>query len=131
MRTPTIQNYLKNPSRPRTFDLVQEQDKLNIKYFVLSIPRNERFKAQGAVMMIETWTKEGKSFFSGLLRLGATENVLFGNRLDAQGKKSLFCLVQDGDLMQMHHFDNFCPRSKVRQRQYLINYFRDQLITAR
>jgi hypothetical protein len=113
MRTPTIQNYLKNPSRPRTFDLVQEQDKLNIKYFVLSIPRNERFKAQGAVMMIETWTREGKSFFSGLVRLGAAENVLFGNRLDAQGKKSLFCLVQDGDLMQMHHFDNFCPRSKA------------------
>ena len=131
MNTPIIQSYFENPARPGTFDCVYTPDPLNIPYFKLSTPRNERFKVQGAVKMIETWTREGKPLFSGLVPLKGLENVLFGNRLEPKSKKSLFCLIQDGNLMQMHYFKNICPRNKALQRRFLLEYFRNQIQTAR
>ena len=77
MNTPIIQSYFENPARPGTFDCVYTPDPLNIPYFKLSTPRNERFKAQGAVKMIETWTREGKPLFSGLVPLKPIENIFF------------------------------------------------------
>ncbi len=131
MITPIIQDYKENPARPGTFDLVRETNTLNISYFKLSTPRNERFKVQGAVKMIETWTREGKPLFSGLVPLKGLENVLFGNRLEPKSKKSLFCLIQDGNLMQMHYFKNICPRNKALQRRFLLEYFSNQIQTDR
>ena len=131
MMTPIIQDYKENPARPGTFDLVRETNTLNISYFKLSTPRNERFKTQGAVIMIETWTRDEKPLFSGLVPLKGLENVLFGNRLEPKSKKSLFCLIQDGDLIQMHYFKNTCPRSKALQRRFLLEYFRDQIQPVR
>lgn len=131
MIAPIIQDYKENPARPGTFDCVHTPDPLNISYFKLSTPRNERFKAQGAVKMIETWTREGKPLFSGLVPLKGLENVLFGNKLEPKSKKSLFCLIQDGDLIQMHYFKNTCPRSKALQRRFFLEYFRNQIQPVR
>lgn len=136
MNTPIIQSYFENPARPGTFDCVYTPDPLNIPYFKLSTPRNERFKAQGAVKMIETWTREGKPLFSGLVPLKPIENIFFGNRLEPNGKKSLICLVyhekffQDSNLIQLRYYKNFCPRSKALQRKFLLDILKYEIQTG-
>ena len=127
---PIIQKYKENETRPGTYDLIKEPDKIGIKYFVVSIPKIEKFKNQGASLIVESWTNNIKTLFTGLVKLPKTLNVLFGNRIERNNKRSMFCLVQEGDTYQIHYFNEYCPISKKMQALFLIAYFRDQFKTG-
>lgn len=129
--TPIIQKYKENPNRQGTFDLVSQEDHLNIKYFILSIPRNNRFKDQGASLMCEAWSIGNKTLFTGLRHLIGSKNVLFGDHLVTDQKKSFFCLIQSGSTIEIHYFKGFCPKTFKEQTRFLYWHFRDQLIEAR
>ncbi len=121
---PNILLYGKNPNRGQTYDLKKGRGEPDIKYFVLSSPRDSRFKVQGAVYIMESWTNSNKTFFTGLILLSGTGNVFFGDHLQESGKKSLFCLVQEGNTMQMHYFNGICPKSKEKKVEFLANHFK-------
>jgi hypothetical protein len=125
---PIIQKYKANKTRPGTYYLITEPDEIGIKYFVVSKPIIEKFKDQGATLIVESWTNNIKTLFTGLVKLPKTLNVSYGNRIENNDKRSLFCLVQEGDTYQIHYFKDYLPRSKRKQAYFLIAYFRDQLI---
>ncbi len=126
--TPIIQKYLETPGRPGTFDLLNQSDALNIKYFILSVPRIDRFKRQGAVIMCEAWNNGEKTLFTGLRQLSICNNVFFGDHKRKGRKKSFFCLVRSGNTYEMHYFKGFCPRTQKEQTRFLYWYFKDQFI---
>ncbi len=125
---PIIQKYKENPDRPGTYDLVNNLDALKIKYFILSIPRIERFKRQGAKIMCEAWDKGEKTLFTGLRQLIGSGNVLYGDHKRKGRKKSFFCLVRSGITYEMHYFMGYCPRTNKDQTRFLYLHFRSQLI---
>lgn len=129
--TPIILKYSENPNRPGTYDLVDQSDDLSIKYFILSQPRIERFKRQGAAIMCEAWNKEGKFLFTGLRPLIGSSNVFYGDHKRKGQKKSFFCLIRSGSTYEMLYFIGFCPRSNTEQTRFLHWYFREQFIEAR
>ena len=127
---PIIKKYSENSDRPGTYDMVNKSDGLNIKYFILSVPRIDRFKRQGAAIMCEAWNKGEKTLFTGLRRLIGSENVLYGDHKKKGLKKSFFCLVRYGNTYEMHYFKGFCPRTQKEQTRFLYWYFKDQFIVV-
>ncbi len=122
-----IQVYRKNSLKPMTYDCIEKVDHLNLPYFVLSIPRSQRFIDQGDIFMIESWNNNRKKvLFSGLVSLEGTQNVYFGNWKLSGNSKSLICLILLKDIAEIHYFPNFCPVGKFSQMKYLQNYFQVQ-----
>lgn len=124
---PIIQKYQENPERTGTFDLVSHTEQLNIKFLVLTIPKMERFKVQGAKIICESWHNGMKTLFTGLRLLKGTSNVFYGNQYRPGKKKSFLCLIQEGNTYQMHYFQDFCPRTNRAQIAFLMQYFQDQI----
>lgn len=122
---PIIQKYRENPARPGTFDLVNKTDRLNLKYFVLTDPRKEQFKNQGAMIICEAWNNGIKTLFTGLRLLRNTQNVYYGNQTGPEKTKSLFCLVKEENTYQIHYFPKYCPKTNRSQIAFLRQYFMD------
>ncbi len=123
LMAPLIQSYKENVQRAGTYDLIQSNDQIGIKYFVIKPPRNDRFRIQEAELILESWTNGEKQLFTGLIKLPKTDNVFFGNLLTGKDKKSFICLIKTQELMQIHCFKSFCPSSKRSQISLLWDYF--------
>lgn len=124
---PFILLYRENSDRPGNFDLVKGKDEIGLTYFKLSQVRKERIRLQGAVLIMESWNRLGKQFFTGLVQLKGTENVLFGNHRGTNSKNSFILLIKKDNTYQLHYFPMFCPRTISKQAAFLINYFRNQI----
>ena len=125
---PLKQNFNENPQRPGTYDIEANfdriSDRIGIKYFVLKPIRQPRFRHQGAAFGLESWSHGQKDIFTGLIPLPQTENVLFGNLIGKDRKKSLICLIRDEPTIQLLYFDSFCPKSTNRQIEFLRAHFK-------
>ena len=141
---PLKQNFKENPQRPGTYDIEwifegktdgqieghfdRISDRIGIKYFVLKPIRQLRFRHQGAAFGLESWSHGQKDIFTGLIPLPQTDNVLFGNLIGKNRKKSLICLIRDETIIQMLYFESFCPKSTNRQmaflRAHLLEHFK-------
>ncbi|MFZ1423842.1 MAG: hypothetical protein WAS55_08465 [Saprospiraceae bacterium] len=124
-----IQTYRKNPVRPTTYDLIEDScngEAIGLPYFVLSPPREDRYKKQGAILMMESWNHNKKVFFTGLREFQKRKRIYWGNHIKSNKKKSLFCLIQFNDLFEIHYFDELCPNGIRKQlwilSQYLIKW---------
>ncbi len=124
---PLKQNFKENPQRPGTYDSEPIPnainkgftDRIGIKYFVIKPTREPRFRNQGAAQIMESWSNGNKQIFTGLIPLPQTDNVLFGNIIGKDKKKSLICLIKDEPTIQLLYFDSFCPKSTNRQMAFL------------
>ena len=125
---PLKQNFKENPQRPGTYDIVGNfdriSDRIGIKYFVLKPIRQPRFRHQGAAFGLESWSHGQKDIFTGLIPLPQTDNVLFGNLVGKDRKKSLICLIRDEPTIQLLYFDSFCPKTTNRQMRFLHDHFK-------
>lgn len=122
---PLICLFRENANRPGVYDFVKGHAPPPVRYFRISEPRKERFRKQGATLMLESWTDGGKAMFTGLVRL--CPNVLYGDHRDEKGKKSLLCLIQESDTYQLHYFRCICPKSLRQRAKFLSTYFIGQL----
>ncbi len=124
---PLKQNFKENPQRPGTYDFESIIEAINkgfnerigIKYFVIKPIRQLRFRHQGATHGLESWSNGNKQIFTGLIPLPQTDNVLFGNIIGKDKKKSLICLIRDEPTIQLLYFDSFCPKTTNRQIEFL------------
>lgn len=125
---PLKQNFKENPKRPGTYDIEANfdriSDRIGIKYFVLKPIRQSRFRHQGAAFGLESWSNGQKDIFTGLIPLPQTDNVLFGNILSKDKKKSLICLIRYEPIIQLLYFDSFCPKTTNRQMRFLHDHFK-------
>lgn len=133
---PLILNFKENSQRPGTYDIewfferkTEDQtegkiDRIGIKYFVIKPTREPRFRNQGAAQIMESWSNGNKQIFTGLIPLPQTDNVLFGNIIGKDKKKSLICLIRYEPTIQLLYFDSFCPKTTNRQKAFLRTHFK-------
>ncbi len=108
-----VLTFVKNPNRKRTYDLVNNSfDKFT--FFVVSEPKDPRFRLQGASYIVESWKGGKKVLFSGIKPI--VNEYYYGDHKDVNtGIKSAFFLKKQNDTVKMYYFNHvtFYP-SKIK-----------------
>lgn len=99
-----VLKFVINPKRNNTYDLVDSNFK-KFTFFVVSEPRDPRFKQQGARHIIESWQDGKKVLFSGIKPI--MRGYYYGDHKDINtGKKSVFYLKKINNTAKMYYFNN-------------------------